>query len=320
MTVLIVALAPWSLRLKERIDSSCAVTLVRDDDAAAIDQALPSADIVISGRFDAAMARRATSLKLIICPWAGTENIDREHVPAGVTVVSSGGPEEAIAEYVLATLIAMRRSLFDADRRLRAGEWKYGFLADRVVDEVYGSALGMIGFGRIGHEVAKRAASFGVRCRAVTMHPKRAQPPPGVTIDIGALTDAAAIDSLVEWSDAIVVCCELSDTTRAMFDARRLALMKSTAILINVARAGVVVEQALFDALRAGRIGGAVLDVWYRYPSRRGQQQVPSNCDFAALDNVIMTPHYSGWTRPAVERRLERIVDAVESFASKNRG
>jgi phosphoglycerate dehydrogenase-like enzyme len=320
MNVLIVALAPWSKRLKERLDSSCAVTIVRDDDAAAIERALPSADILISGRFDAAMARRATSLKLIICPWAGTENIDRAHVPAGVDVVSSGGPEEAIAEYVLATLVAMRRNLFDADRRLRAGEWKYGFLADRFVDEVNGSALGMIGFGRIGHEVAKRAAPFGIRCRALTMHPKHAQPPPGIAMDVGALTDTAAIDSLVEWSDAIVVCCELSDATRAMFDARRLARMKPTAILINVARAGVVVEQALFDALRAERIGGAVLDVWYRYPSRRGEQQVPSTCDFAALENVIMTPHYSGWTRPGVERRLDGIVDAVESFASKNRG
>ncbi|MBV8366619.1 MAG: phosphoglycerate dehydrogenase [Candidatus Eremiobacteraeota bacterium] len=319
MEVLIVTWAPWAARLKERLEPACSVALVRDDDAAALERALPRAEILVSGRFDREMARRAGALKLIVCPWAGTENIDRAYVPQGVEVISSGGTEEPIAEYVIATLVAFRRKLIDADRRLRAGDWAYGFISKVFVEEIYGSSLGLFGFGRIGHEVAKRAAAFGLQCRAVTMHPQRAVPPPGLEMEIGALCDGAAVDDLVRWADAVVICCELSDVTRGAFDARRLALMKPGAVLINVARAAVVVEGDLYEALRAKRIAGAILDVWYHYPDRPGAPCAPADHDFAALDNVIMTPHYSGWTEPAVRRRTERIVAAIKAFAARPR-
>jgi phosphoglycerate dehydrogenase-like enzyme len=92
--------------------------------------------------------------------------------------------------------------------------------------------------------------------------------------------------------------------------------MKPSAVLINVARGPIVVERDLYETLRDKRIAGAVIDVWYQYPASQGERAMPSTYPFAELDNVIMTPHNSGWTKPAMERRIEMIVRALEAFAS----
>lgn len=168
------------------------------------------------------------------------------------------------------------------------------------MDEVYGSTLGLIGYGRIGHEVVKRAVAFGVRCCALTMRPQRSAPDRDAPCDVGSLNDPSAVDALVASCDAIVLCSELSDVTRGIIDARRLKSMKPNAVLINVARGPVAVERDLYDALKSKRIAGAA----------------PSALPFDELDNVIMTPHFSGWTRPALDRRIEGIARAIESFAN----
>jgi len=92
--------------------------------------------------------------------------------------------------------------------------------------------------------------------------------------------------------------------------------MKRNAILINVARGPIVVEHDLYESLRERRIAGAALDVWYAYPKEAGDRMAPSAYPFAELDNVIMTPHYSGWTSPALDRRVEEIANAIEAFAA----
>ena len=177
--------------------------------------------------------------------------------------------------------------------------------------------MGLLGYGRIGREVVKRAAAFGVRCRGLTLHPERIAASEAAC-EVGPLADPASVDSLVAWSDALVICCELSDLTRGMLDGRRLALMKPNAVLINVARAPIVVERDLYETLRDKRIAGAVLDVWYQYPKAAGERAAPSAFPFGQLDNVIMTPHYSGWTAAALERRVEGIARTIRSFATES--
>jgi phosphoglycerate dehydrogenase-like enzyme len=315
MKIAIVGVPGWSERLRAKLSDGADIVEVDPSDRERLARVLADADIVISGRFDARTAALCHSLKLLICPWAGTENIDRSALPHGVKFTNAGGTEEPIAEHVIGVLVALRRRLLDADRKLRDGIWAYGFWGGALVEEVLGSTLGLLGYGRIGREVVKRAAAFGVRCRALTLHPERVATS-DATCEVGALADPASIDSLLAWSDALVICCELSDLTRGMLDGRRLGLMKPNAVLINVARAPIVVERELYETLRDKRIAGAALDVWYQYPKAAGERAAPSAFPFGELENVIMTPHYSGWTAAALEHRLEGIAGTIRSFAT----
>ncbi|HEV2909639.1 MAG TPA: 2-hydroxyacid dehydrogenase, partial [Candidatus Eremiobacteraceae bacterium] len=298
MKIAIVGVPGWSERLRAKLGDGADIVEVDPSERAQLARVLADADIVISGRFNARTAALCHSLKLLICPWAGTENMDRSALPPGVKFTNAGGTEEPIAEHVIGVLVALRRRLLDADRKLRDGIWASGFWGGALVEEVLGSTLGLLGYGRIGREVVKRAAAFGVRCRALTLHPERVATS-DAACEVGALADPASVDSLVAWSDALVICCELSDLTRGMLDGRRLGLMKPNAVLINVARAPIVVERELYETLRDKRIAGAALDVWYQYPKAAGERAVPSAFPFGKLENVIMTPHYSGWTAAA---------------------
>jgi phosphoglycerate dehydrogenase-like enzyme len=320
----IVSLLPrWEKRLGPRLGPEFQIVDADPSDTDGLRAQAREAEIVLTDKLTGEVAALFPALRLVVCPFAGTERIDRAALPAGVRVLNGGGTEEPIAEHIIAMLVATRRHLFEADRKLRSGEWAHTFWGSGYVDEVYGSTLGLIGYGRIGQETAKRAVAFGMKCRAVTLHPERHGASTGastaVACEIDALRDAAAVDALVAESDAIAVCCELSELTRGLIDARRLALMKPSAVLINVARGPIVVERDLYEALRDKRIAGAVLDVWYKYPTAAGERAAPSSYPFGELDNVIMTPHNSGWTRPAMERRIEMIARALETFAATPR-
>jgi phosphoglycerate dehydrogenase-like enzyme len=314
-------LSRWEQRLRPRLGQQFTIMDVDPADAERLRAEARDAEIVLTDQLTGEVAALFPALRLVVCPFAGTERIDRSALAAGVSVINGGGTEEPIAEYVIGMLIAMRRHLFEADRKLRSGEWVRSFMGTGFVEEVYGSTLGLVGYGRIGRETAKRAAAFGMTCRAVTLHPERhgardRDPAEHAIAEIGPLTDAAAVDALISASDAVAICCELSDLTRGLIDGRRLALMKPSAVLINVARGPIVVERDLYETLRDKRIAGAVIDVWYQYPASQGERAMPSTYPFAELDNVIMTPHNSGWTKPAMERRIEMIVRALEAFAS----
>jgi len=322
--VKIVSLLPrWEQRLRPRLGPRFEIVDVEPSDTERLRAQARDAQIVLTDRLTAEVARLFPVLRAVVCPFAGTERIDRSALPADVPVINGGGTEEPIAEHIIAMLVATRRHLFETDRKLRAGEWVHTFWGKGFVEEVFGSTLGLIGYGRIGAQTAKRAAAFGMTCRAVTLHPERHTAAGPAAADapreIHALTDAAAVDALLSESDAVAVCCELSDLTRGLIDARRLALMKPSAVLINVARGPIVVERDLYEALRDKRIAGAVLDVWYAYPASPGERAAPSAYPFNELDNVIMTPHNSGWTKPAMERRIEMIARALETFAQTSR-
>jgi phosphoglycerate dehydrogenase-like enzyme len=255
---------------------------------------------------------------LLVCPAAGTEQIDRAALPPGVVVFNGRGHEIPMAEYAIGCLVALRQHLLESDAALRRGEWRYGFYGDGMLGELYGSNLGMVGFGRIGQAIALRAAAFGMRCAAVTLHPQRPRTGSGDLEFLGKLDDASDVDRLVRWADGLVLCCELSPLTRGLIDGRRLGMMKSSALLVNVARGAVAVEHDLYDALAEKRIAGAALDVWYHYPHGPGVMRRPSDLPFHELSNVIMTPHASGWTDAAKTRRLAAMADAINDFARNN--
>lgn len=310
----------WFADLAGRLDPQVVLVQVDPKDATAVAGAVADAAIVLTTRFDAELARHARSLEVIICPAAGTENIDRSAVPPGVDVVAGIGHEVPMAEYIMGALVALRQRFADGDAALRRGRWRFGYFGSReLVEELHGSTLGLIGFGRIGAQTARRAVAFGMRCRAVTLHPDKPVEPGLLDGAPGALGDAAAVDSLVADNDAVVVACALSPATEGLIDERRFKLMRPHALLVNVARGPVVDERALYEALASRRLGGAAIDVWYRYPRTATEVVKPSDYPFETLDNVIMTPHSSAWTPAARERRAAYLAAVINARAAGRR-
>jgi phosphoglycerate dehydrogenase-like enzyme len=310
----------WREELRASLDPDVDYVTADPDDEGAVAAAIGDAEILVTTKFDAAMAGRARKLKLLVCPSAGTESIERAQLPPGVDVVNGQGHEIPIAEYVSGTLVALRQKLLQADKALRDGRWEYGFLGPGgFVGELWGSRLGLVGFGRIGKEIVPRANAFGMTVAALTMHPQKVTVSLAGLTRVGDLKNADEVDELFRQSDAIVLCCELSDMTRGLVDARRLRLLPPNALIVNISRGPVADEEALYEALRDGTIAGAALDVWYDYPQARGERTFPSRFPFSELDNVIMTPHSSGWTEGHWRRKRARMADVINTFARTGR-
>ncbi|MEO7144737.1 MAG: NAD(P)-dependent oxidoreductase [Bryobacteraceae bacterium] len=170
----------------------------------------------------------------------------------------------------------------------------------------------MIGFGHIGREVARRAEAFGLAVQAI-----RSRPGLGGYEGLRAriVGGPEALPELLSTSDFVVVACPLTPQTEGMLTGERLRLLQRHAILVNVARAEIVDEAALFEALREGWFAAAALDVWYRYPSHAGEILHGSRYPFHELPNVLATPHSSAWTGPMIARRARQMAANLDRFA-----
>jgi phosphoglycerate dehydrogenase-like enzyme len=178
-----------------------------------------------------------------------------------------------------------------------------------VWPELAGQTLGIVGYGRIGRALARRARAFDMRILAIRRDVARA-----VGDDLDRLGGLEILHEVLREADHLVVALPLSESTRRLLGARELALMKRTAVLINVGRADVVDPDALYAALAGGRLGGAALDVWYRYPTD-GSPTLPAREPFHELPNVLMTPHVSGWTEGMLQARARLIADNIARAA-----
>ena len=272
-----------------------------------------SADVVVGIRLDAGLPplRR---LKLFQAPAAGTDAINLALLPAGSALCNCHGHEDAIAEYVFAALLARHVPLAQAGADLRQGHWTY--FAGRpgaLRTELGSQTIGLLGFGHIAKAIAQRAQAFGMRVHAANRSALTGANSSPYVDRAYLLSDLHAFLSAV---DTVVVSLPLTPQTQGIVDAAALQHMKPAAWLVNVGRGPVVAEQALFDALQARRIAGAVIDCWYQYPTPDAPVCAPSKLDFGALDNVVMTPHMSGWTTGTVARRQQTMADNITRLAS----
>jgi phosphoglycerate dehydrogenase-like enzyme len=286
--------------------------IVSGDEAAILHQ-LGDADVLVSMTFTKEMATAAPSLRLVQVPGAGLDRIDRAQLRPGLALANAYGHEAGIAEYVFGTMIALSRALQRLDQKLRAGRWEskwsVGAPAPPLWPELAGKTLGILGFGHIGEALARRAHAFDMKVCAV-----RRQAQSDVPQGLMFVGGPERLDELLGVSDYLAITLSLSPETRGLIDARRLNLMKPSAYLINVARAEIIDEWALYDALAGGRLAGAALDVWYRYPTSAGST-APATAPFHSLNNVIMTPHVSGWTEGMLEARASLIATNIERTA-----
>lgn len=265
-----------------------------------------SAEVIIGFRLDESLPR-PEKLRLFHLPGAGYDRVDLSRLPEGAAACNCFGHEQAIAEYVMGALLTWRTPIQDADRRLRQGEWERYWAGSRgaLRAELGAGTMGLLGFGRIGKAVAERAKAFGMTVSVANRSP----------VALSTLVDHAHLLSdlhaFMGSADAIVCSLPLTEETRAIVDAAALSAMKPDAVIVNVGRGPVIEEQALYDTLHEKRIGGAVIDTWYVYPSADAPHPQPSSLPFRELDNVVMTPHMSGWTHGTIERRQKVMADNI---------
>lgn len=302
-------------QLQGRIDGAVRWEFCEDRDEVGLTRAIADADVYVGSVLTAEMAAAAHELRLVQVAGAGVDRIALDALPSRVVVANTYHHGPAIAEYVVMVMLALSRRLLIEDRRLRSGEWTGVFQqaeAD-IHESLAGQTVGLIGLGEIGHSVARLAAALGMRVVAVRrthrVDPSRTATPTLAWVDSGR--DALA--RLLGEADFVVVAAPLTDATRGMIGRSELERMKPTARVVNVARAGLIDEDALYDALDAGRIAGAALDVWWRYPDE-GSVGPPSRRPFETLDNVIMTPHTSGMTEATFDARLRDVASNISAF------
>ncbi|MEE7438200.1 hydroxyacid dehydrogenase [Methylobacterium oryzae] len=251
----------------------------------------------------------ARDLKVVGRLGVGLDNID---VPAcrarGIAVYpATGANDGAVAEYVVATALLLLRGAYGATARVAAGTWPRNALMGR---EIAGKRLGLVGFGSIARETARRAAALGM---TVAAHdPFVAAGDPAWNPATGPV-QSQALDALIAQSDVLSLHVPLTDQTRGLIDAAALARMPKGAILINAARGGVVDEAAVAQALRSGHLGGAALDVFDREPLDAAAGAV-----FADVPNLILTPHIAGVTQESNVRVSAVTAQAVRRHLTRD--
>ncbi len=241
---------------------------------------------LISDRIDATVLAGAPGLKAVCNVAVGYNNLDIEALSrAGVMATNTPGVlDDTTADTAWALLLASARHVVAADKWVRAGRWKgWKFHDDWLGNDVHHATLGILGMGRIGQTVARRAAGFDMR---VLYHNRK----PLAATDESACR-AAWVDkeTLLREADFLVLMLPYSPATHHAIGANELAMMKPTAHLINVARGGIVDDAALIDALQQRRIGGAGLDVFENEPALDPR--------FCELENVVLTPHIGSSSR-----------------------
>jgi phosphoglycerate dehydrogenase-like enzyme len=279
---------------KEQLDTTVLADL---GDTQRLIPALAEAEIVV-GHIWKSDFPEAPRLKLLQAATAGIDMIEVPSLPRGIALCNVFGHEPAIAEYVLITMLALTHRLLPTVSEFRAGSWAAHQPAGGAPHgEIFGSTLGIVGYGRIGRQVAKRAAAFGCKIIAANRSPITNKG------DAAEIYPLAELDHMLPQCDALLIAAGLAPETKGLIDARRLGLMKPTALLINIGRAAIVDEEALYEALRDGKIGGAALDVWWRHWDPAHPDRRPSQFPFHDLSNVLMTPHCSGFTEGTADRR-----------------
>jgi D-3-phosphoglycerate dehydrogenase len=244
--------------------------LIRDVHGVIVRNQLPP-DIFEDAPLTRAVVRHGVGLDMIPVQAATEKNIAVANLP--------GCNSQAVAEYCIAGMLALRRNLVGMDTSLRKDGWAKARPAADNYLELGSSTLGIVGVGSIGTLIATMAQGLGMKVLGLTRRPETL--PKGVV--------AADKETLFSQSDAVVLACPLTDQTRDLVDHLTIAGMKTRAILINVSRGPVVNTDALVVALREGRLGGALLDVFDKQPLT-GSEQV-FDCP-----NLMLTPHCAGIT------------------------
>ena len=256
----------------------------------------------LTEKIDAAFFDACPTVKVVSNIAVGYNNIDvGEASKRGVKITNTPGVlDDTTADLTFALLMAAARRITETERRLRNGEWKKGFaLQQWLGTDIHHASLGIIGMGRIGQTIARRASGFDMKVRYHNRTQLDAATESRLNVSFASKQD------ILRESDFVVVMVPYSPATHHLVKADDIALMKPTAIFINTARGGVVDDVALIAALKEKRIAGAGVDVFEGEPAL--------NPDFLKLDNVVLTPHIGSATRATRMRMAALAADNMSA-------
>jgi glyoxylate reductase len=257
---------------------------------------------LLSDKIDAEVFDAAPKLKIVAQMAVGFDNIDiPEATKRGIYVTNT--PEvltDTTADFAWALLLAVARRVVEADKYVRSGQWKVGWHPMMLQGrDVHGATLGVIGAGRIGFAVAKRATGFDMKILFYDVVPRPEMEKLGAK--------KVDMDTLLRESDFVSIHVPLMKETYHLINEEKLKLMKKTAYLINNSRGPVVDEKALYKALKEGRIAGAALDVFEQEPT-------PLDNPLLKLDNVVVAPHISSASYETRSRMAEMVAENLVAF------
>ena len=245
------------------------------------------------------LIKAARNLKLIVRAGVGLDNVDVECAQArGIEVMNTpAASSNAVAELTVGYLFALARHLPQATTSLRAGKWE-----KKKFDgsEIAGKTLGLVGYGRIGWLVAKKALALDMEIIAYD---------PYVSDPRGLEMEFVSLEDLLQMADYISMHLPLTNETRNLIDAPQFEMMKDGVCIINCARGGTINEDALYEAIRAGKVAGAALDVYAEEPARDNR--------LFELDEVIGSPHIGAATVEAQHRVSTEVAEKVIEFEKK---
>jgi phosphoglycerate dehydrogenase-like enzyme len=270
------------------------------------DSSIALEDVVVSLRFT--RAERAPPFALLHVTGAGLDGINFDALAPETAVCNVFEHESPIAEFVLWAMLNWE--IRPESMRFTADTWSDRFRARPPHGEILRKSVGIIGFGRIGRAIAARAKAFGMQIVTLDRSLGDARPLVDVVVPRNDLP------ALLTLSDYVVLAAPLTEETRGLININALSAMKSTSVLINVSRAELVDEEALYNALRTEKIAGAYLDVWYSYPKTAEERVAPSRFPFLDLPTVIATPHSSAWTTALPGRRYQIIAENIKRHAA----
>ena len=261
------------------------------------------ADAIINIRsavpFPREVLEACSNLKLLSVWGTGVDHVDLAAAEElGITIANTPGyGAPYVSEHALALALAVSRQIVQNDRRIRGGGWAAGF-----IDELYGKTLGVVGTGAIGRRMVQLGQGIGMNVMAWTFNPT-----PERAKQYGV--EFLELDELLRRSDVVSLHVALTPDSQGMIGREQLALMKPTAILVNVARGAVVDEAALVEALQRRAIAGAGLDVFEVEP-------LPPGHPLTLLDNVVLAPHAGSMAYNGTMRGLEMSIENLERFAA----
>lgn len=258
---------------------------------------------LLSDKIDGEVFDAGSNLKIVSQFAVGFDNIDvKEATKRGIYVTNTPGIlTETTADFAWSLLMAVARRVVQADSYVRSGRWKVGWHPAMFQGrDIYGATLGIIGLGRIGQSIARRAKGFNMK---ILYHDVVRREELEEELDL----KYAGIDALLQEADFVTLNVPLLKETHHLINERTLRLMKKTAILINNSRGPVIDEKALYEALKDGWIAGAGLDVFEQEPT-------PQSNPLLTLENVIVAPHISSASFETRSRMAEMVADNLTAF------
>ncbi len=283
------------------------ISLPAEDPRAASE--LAKADAIVGSVFRMGVPP-TPKLKLLQVGGAGYDAVEIDVLPKGVTLCNVFEHEASVAEYVLLAMLEWGHRLGEANSAVRAGDWSRASKFSGPPDEeIAGKTVAIIGLGRIGRAVAKRAKACEMRVIAANRTPSVSDP------NVERVYPLTEMNKALAEADFVVLACALTPETSGLIGAEALTAMKPNGVIVNVARGPVIDETALAAALAAKKIGGAVIDVWWKYPDRTQAGDFLAGTKLNGLDNVLLSPHVAGWSTGTLRRRARFIAAQLDRLA-----